>query len=351
MKPVQLLDPDGNLTSDENWPLEVTAELCRDLYRKMRIARCFDEQAYRLQRQGELGLWLQSLGQEAAQVGSITSVRPNDHVFPSYREHAAALCRGIPPDELLVQWRGNTHSGWDPHSYRFHIYTLVLAAQLPHAAGYAMGVQRDGADEIVLAYLGDGAASEGEANETFNWAAVTSAPLLLFCQNNQWAISTPAAIQMRTSVHERARGFGLDTYLVDGNDVLAVRAVTSAVADQIRRGGSPALIEALTYRMAGHSTSDDPARYRDASERDLWQSRDPMHRLERLLDERGWRDDAFNSELDAECDDLATRTREVCQKLPKDDINSLFDTVLTERTSLLAEEQRRYADLVASFEE
>jgi 2-oxoisovalerate dehydrogenase E1 component alpha subunit len=351
VEPVRLLDPDGRLTPDPRWPLEVTAALCLDLYRRMRLARAFDDEALALQRQGELGLWLQSLGQEAAQVGSITALRATDHVFPSYREHAAALCRGITPAELLVQWRGHTHGGWDPQEYRFHIYTLVLAAQLPHATGYAMGVQRDGTDEIVAAYFGDGAASEGEANEAFNWAAAAEVPLLFFCQNNQWAISTPTQTQMRSPLHQRARGFGLDSHVVDGNDVLAVHAVTRTVAEQIRGGGGPALVEAMTYRMGGHSTSDDPTRYRSASELDSWRARDPIARLQTFLERESWLDDRARAELDAECRDLAAATRTVCRELPLADIDGLFDTVLAAQTPLLAAQRREYAELVESFED
>jgi 2-oxoisovalerate dehydrogenase E1 component subunit alpha len=351
MEPVQLLDPDGRLCDDAQWPLDVTPELCRDFYRRMRLARSFDEEALALQRQGELGLWLQALGQEAAQVGSITALRDSDHVFPSYREQAAALCRGITPAELLVQWRGNRHSGWDPAKYRFHIYTLVLAAQLPHATGYAMGVQRDGADEIVAVYFGDGSSSEGEANESFNWAAAAEVPLLFFCQNNQWAISTPTHVQMRAPLYQRARGFGLDAHLVDGNDVLAVHAVTRAVAEQIRAGGGPALIEAVTYRLAGHSTSDDPGRYRTLSELDSWKARDPIARLEALLEREGWADAAFRTDVDAECAALAAETRTVCRELPLGDVAELFDTVLAEQTPQLAQERRRYLELAASYQD
>ncbi|GAA0927033.1 thiamine pyrophosphate-dependent enzyme [Pseudonocardia zijingensis] len=349
MEPVQLLGPDGTLRADPRWPLEVTPELCRDFFRRMSLARRFDDEALALQRQGELGLWLQSLGQEAAQVGSITALRADDHVFPSYREHAAALCRGITSAELLVQWRGNAHSGWDPAEYRFHIYTLVLAAQLPHATGYAMGVQRDGADEIVTVYFGDGSTSQGEANESFNWAAAAEVPLLFFCQNNHWAISTPTQTQMRAPLHQRALGFGLDAHLVDGNDVLAVHAVTSAVAEQIRAGGGPALIEAVTYRMAGHSTSDDPGRYRNSSELDDWSTRDPIARLEALMVDRGYIDDAFRDEVAGECAALAEETRRVCRELPIADIAGLFTSVLAEETPLLAEERRQYEALVASY--
>ena len=349
MKPVQLLDPEGHLHEDPRWPLDLTPELGRDFYRRMLLARRFDDEALALQRQGELGLWLQSLGQEAAQIGSITALRPDDHVFPSYREHPAALCRGIPPAELLVQWRGNRHSGWDPGRYRFHIYTLVLAAQLPHATGYAMGVQRDGSDEIVAAYFGDGSTSQGEANEALNWAAVAGVPLLFFCQNNGWAISTPATAQMRVPIHQRAAGFGLDAHIVDGNDVLAVHAVTRALAEQIRAGGGPALIEAVTYRLAGHSTSDDPTRYRTPSEQDSWKARDPITRLEMLLAREGWLDDEFRAEVDAECAALADETRTVCRELPLGDVSSLFGTVFAEETSALAAERRQYEQLVASY--
>ncbi|MGW2288727.1 thiamine pyrophosphate-dependent enzyme [Streptomyces phaeochromogenes] len=349
MEPVQLLAPDGELRSDQRWPLDVTAELCRDFYRRMTLARCFDNESLALQRQGELGLWLQSLGQEAAQVGSITALRSDDYVFPSYREHAAALCRGLTPAELLMQWRGNQHSGWDPARHRFHIYTLVLAAQLPHATGYAMGVQRDGTEEIVAAYFGDGSSSQGEANESFNWAAAAGAPLLFFCQNNQWAISTPTQTQMRASLHQRAAGFGLDAHLVDGNDVLAVHAVTSSVAGQIRAGGGPALIEAVTYRMAGHSTSDDPGRYRAPGELDTWQNLDPITRLETLMVHRGWLDAEFREGLEQECAALAAETRRICRELPLGDVTGLFGTVLAEETPLLTEERRQYEALVASY--
>lgn len=349
MKPVQLLDPSGELLEDADWQLDVTPELCRMFYRQMRLARRLDEEGLALQRQGELGLWLQSSGQEAAQVGSITALRPHDYVFPSYREQAAALCRGVTPAELLIQWRGNTNSGWDPEKYRFHIYTLVLAAQLPHAVGYAMGVQRDGTDEVVIAYFGDGASSEGDANEAFNWAATANVPLLFFCQNNQWAISTPTRIQMRVPLQRRARGFGLDSFTVDGNDVLAVHAVTRAVVERIRAGGGPALIEAITYRFGGHSTADDAGRYRAQVEVDSWLARDPLTRLATLLERRGWADGAFRSDVDEQCEALAVETRRACQAMPLSEMSELFGTALSEETPLLSEERRAYKEMTASF--
>jgi 2-oxoisovalerate dehydrogenase E1 component alpha subunit len=331
--------------------LDVTPELCRRLYVRMRVARRFDEEANALQRQGELGLWAMALGQEAAQVGSISALRPTDYVFPSYREHAAALCRGLSPAELLVQWRGCRHSGWDPVRYRFHINTLMLGAQLLHATGYAMGVRLDGVDEAVLAYFGDGASSQGEANEAFNWAAVVDAPIVFFCQNNQWAISTPTAQQMRSPLHQRGAGFGLRTEIVDGNDVLAVYAVTRAVVDRIRSGDGPALIEAVTYRRAGHSTADDPRRYRSAAEEESWRAHDPLLRLERLLERQGWTDTAHRMEVDARCEQFAIRTRDECRSLPEPDLGALFDTVLVDAPTALAAERDRQLRLAGPVDE
>jgi len=349
MDPLQLVTPAGELRDNPDINARVEPGQCRELFRGMFLARRFDTEAFSLQRQGELGLWLQSHGQEAAQVGSIAALQTTDHVFPSYREHAAALARGITPAELLVQWRGNQHSGWDPSEYRFHIYTLVLAAQLLHATGYAMGLQLDGADEIVLAYFGDGASSEGDTSEAFNFAATTDAPIVFFCQNNQWAISTPASAQSRTPLHERARGFGLRTMVVDGNDVLAVHAVTTQLAEHARSGSGPALVEALTYRIGGHSTSDDPTRYRSASELDAWVAKDPLDRIDKLLRAQDWADAAFFDDVAAEADDLAADTRRVCLALPIPDLLTNYDHVLVEQTPALRRERDRFADYSSSF--
>jgi 2-oxoisovalerate dehydrogenase E1 component alpha subunit len=353
-EPLGLLGPDGTLRQCPGLDLTVTAELCRLVYRDMALARRLDEEAQHLQRQGELGLWLSCRGQEAAQVGSVRALRAEDHVFPSYRDHAAALCRGLGPAELLSQWRGASHGSWDPAAYRFHIYSLVLATQLLHATGYALGVQADrrrdpALDEIVLVYFGDGAASQGDANEAFNWAAATDAPILFFCQNNQWAISTPSAAQSRAPLHRRAAGFGLSSTCVDGNDVLAVYAATRAAAASLRAGGPPAFIEAVTYRMAGHSTSDDPSRYRRAGELDTWRRRDPLARLRALLDAAGWADERYHADLAAESDELAAATRAACLALAPAPLESTFRNTLVVETDALRAERERFTAYRESF--
>jgi pyruvate dehydrogenase E1 component alpha subunit len=315
----------------------------------MVLARRLDQEAYNLQRQGELGLWLSCRGQEAAQIGSVSALRASDHIFPAYREHAVGLYRGISPAELLASWRGCTHSGWNPARYRMHIYSLVLATQTLHATGYAMGVQADGADEVVLAYVGDGASSQGDANEALNWAAVSQAPVVFFCQNNGWAISTPAAEQFRTPLHARAAGFGLRAAYVDGNDALAVHAVTADVVAGVRAGGGPAFIEAMTYRMAGHSTSDDPRRYRDDAEVDQWQARDPLVRLAALLAGQGWADEEFQAALAAEADGLAADTRRECLALAPPALADTFRNTLVEETALLSQERTAFTTFKESF--
>lgn len=347
--PIQFVTPDGRLT-DRALAYGVDIESTQGLYRDMFLARRLDAEALALQRQGELGLWLMSLGQEAAQVGSIRALRETDYVFPSYREHAAALARGIGPADLLRQWRGVSHAGWDPHPHRFHFYSLVLGTQTLHATGYAMGVQRDGTDEIVMTYFGDGASSEGDVNEALNWASVMAAPVLFFCQNNHWAISTPDTQQSRTRLAQRAAAFGLQSYLVDGNDVLAVHAVTATASAGVRSGHGPAFIEADTYRMAGHSTSDDPTKYRDEAEVDLWRARDPLHRVRRLLEDSGTAP-AFFKDLDSEAEDLAVATRQACHSLPEPDMAEFFGTVYSAPHPLMERQAAEYEAYRASWAE
>jgi 2-oxoisovalerate dehydrogenase E1 component alpha subunit len=338
--PFQVIDSDGRLTAAGE-AIGVDLDLAQEFYADMLLARRFDQEALALQRQGELSLWLMSWGQEAAQVGSVRALRPTDMIFPSYREHAAALCRGISPPDLMRQWRGLAHAGWDPQAHHFHIYSLVLGTQALHATGYAAGIVLDGTDEIVAAYFGDGAASQGDVSEAFNWAAAASLPVLFICQNNQWAISTPPSVQMRTPVHVRAAGFGMSTFHVDGNDVMAVHAVTQRAAELVRGGSGPVLIEAQTYRLGGHSSSDDPGRYRSRSELALWQARDPLTRLETYLRNAGVDEEYFTG-LAAHANQFADNIRAACKELQGRPLEDLFDQVYAEPHHALAAERDAY---------
>ena len=352
---IQLLTPEGELTGHPDYPLDISAEEVRALYRDLVLVRRVDSEAVSLQRQGELGLWASLLGQEAAQIGSGRALRDDDMAFPSYREHGVAWCRGIAPKELLGMFRGVTNGGWDPHALGFHLYTIVIGSQALHATGYAMGVQRDGAvggenGTAVISYFGDGATSQGDTNEAFNFAAVNNAPVVFFCQNNQWAISEPLERQARVPIYRRAAGFGFPGLRVDGNDVLACLAVTRAALDNAREGNGPTLIEAFTYRMGAHTTNDDPTRYREAAELDEWKAKDPILRVRRYLEKNGLADEEFFASVDAEADRLGEQVRTECRALPDPEPLDIFHEVYAESNVHIDHQRAEFADYLSSFE-
>jgi pyruvate dehydrogenase E1 component alpha subunit len=346
---VQLLTPEGERVSHPDFSLDLADDEYRALYRDLVLVRRIDVEATALQRQGELGIWASLLGQEAAQVGSGRALDRDDFAFPTYREHGVAWCRGVDPLKLLGLFRGVSHGGWDPKEHNFNVYTIVIGAQTLHATGYAMGVQRDGADTAVVAYFGDGATSQGDVNEAFVWASVFHAPVVFFCQNNQWAISEPLEKQTRIPLYHRARGFGFPGVRVDGNDVLAVLAVTRDALRNAREGQGPTFIEAFTYRMGAHTTSDDPTRYRLASELETWKLKDPLERMKAYLSRSGKADSAFFESIEHEADELAARVRQGCLSMPDPDPLSVFDNVYVEETPLLAEERAEFAAYLSSF--
>jgi 2-oxoisovalerate dehydrogenase E1 component alpha subunit len=346
---VQLLTPEGERIEHPDYTVDLSAADIRDMYRDLVLVRRIDTEAIALQRQGELGIWASLLGQEAAQIGSARSLGPQDMVFPTYREHGVAWCRGIDPVKLLELYRGVNHGGWAPEEHKFHLYTIVIGSQTLHATGYAMGIQRDGADEAVIVYFGDGATSQGDVNEAFVWASVFNAPIVFFCQNNQWAISAPLEKQSRVPLYQRARGFGFPGLRVDGNDVLACYAVTKKAMQAAREGQGPTLIEAFTYRMGAHTTTDDPTRYRLASELEMWKLRDPIERVRAYLVRTGLAGPDFFAEIDAEAKEVGTRVREACRTMPDPPPLTIFDDVYSEPTSILLQEREQYAAYLDSF--
>ncbi len=351
---VQLLTPEGKRVKNAEYDpyvADVTPDELRGLYRDMVLTRRFDAEATSLQRQGELGLWASLLGQEAAQIGSGRALRDDDYVFPTYREHGVAWCRGVDPTNLLGMFRGVNHGGWDPNGNNFHLYTIVIGSQTLHATGYAMGVAKDGADSAVIAYFGDGASSQGDVAEAFTYSAVYNAPVVFFCQNNQWAISEPTERQSRVPLYQRAAGFGFPGVRVDGNDVLAVLAVTRAALQAAREGQGPTFVEAFTYRMGAHTTSDDPTRYRLASELEEWKLRDPIARLKAYLSRSGIADAAFFAAVDAEGDELAARIRQGTTEMADPEPTEMFDHVYAEQTPPLAAQREEFVAYHASFED
>jgi len=305
-----------------------------------------------LQRQGQLGIWAPCLGQEAAQVGSARALGPDDFVFPSYREHGVMYVRaGMEVLSVLGLFRGATLSGWDPQRLKFSQYSIPIGTQALHAVGYAIGAKWDGAEVCAIAYFGDGATSEGDVSEAFNFAAVHSAPVVFFCQNNQWAISVPLAKQMAGPVYKRAFGFGFPGVQVDGNDVLAVYAVTRAAAERARDGGGPTLIEAITYRLGAHTTTDDPTRYRTSDELDVWKAREPIGRYRAFLERAGLWSDDLEREVQAEADRVAAEVRETVEQMPDPPLADLVDHVYADPPATLTAQWRQLEEFEAQFED
>jgi 2-oxoisovalerate dehydrogenase E1 component alpha subunit len=361
---VQLLSPEGERVEHPDFSFgdglgrDELAEQVRGFFRDMTLTRRIDVEATALQRHGELGIWAQLLGQEAAQIGAGRALRPQDYVFPTYREHGVAYCRGVDPLQLLGLFRGVDQGGWDPRENNFGLYTIVIGAQTLHATGYAMGMQRDGVvgtgdpdrDAAVVAHFGDGASSQGDVNEAFIFAASYNAPVVFFCQNNQWAISEPIERQTRIPLYQRALGFGFPGIRVDGNDVLATYAVTQAALQRAREGQGPTLVEAYTYRMGAHTTTDDPTRYRLSDDVERWKLKDPIARVEVYLKRNGLADQAFFDDVAAEADQLGHRLREGCKALADPQPMSMFDHVYAEETEELRIQREGFASYLESFE-
>lgn len=358
---IQLLTPDGERIDKAVGPdgteyrADLTDDEYRGLYRDLVLVRRLDAEATALQRQGELGIWASLLGQEAAQVGSGRALRPQDMAFPTYREHGVLYCRGIDPIMPLGLFRGVDQGGWDPNEFKFNMYTIVIGAQTLHATGYAMGVAMDGRTgtddgEAVIAYFGDGASSQGDVNEAFVWSGVFNAPIVFFCQNNQYAISEPLERQTRIPLYRRASGFGFPGVRVDGNDVLATYAVTRTALDNARHGQGPTLIEAYTYRMGAHTTTDDPTRYRIASEVEAWRAKDPLARVKAFLTKQQIADEAFFADVDEQAKKEALDLRERVLAMPDPQPLTLFDHVYPHGSPYLDAQRDQMARYLDSFE-
>jgi len=354
---VQLLTPEGQRVEDErfgSYAADIGREELQGYYRDMVLTRRFDREGNALQRQGQLGIWVPLLGQEAAQIGAGRALTTRDMAFPSYREHGVAWCRGIDPTDLLGIFRGTDHGSWDPIAARFHLYTIVIGNQCLNATGYAMGQKFEGKvggedAEATMCFFGDGATSQGDVHEGFVWAAAFDAPVVFYCQNNQWAISVPLEKQTRVPLYQRARGYGFPGVRVDGNDVLACLAVSRWALEECRTGNGPVLVEAYTYRMDAHTTSDDPSRYRLADELELWKLKDPIERVRvHLVREHGVEQEFFDS-VQQESDALAERFRAFCLAMPEPGPERIFSEVYAEPSPQLEAEKAAYLEYHASF--
>jgi TPP-dependent pyruvate/acetoin dehydrogenase alpha subunit len=260
--------------------VELDIATAEGLYRSLYRGRKFDEIVIALQRQGAVSGYAQALGQEAAQVGAVSVLEPTDMVFPSYRQPVAAMHRGVTPTEILRYHSRQSSCPWDWRGLRFGPYTIPIGSQLAHATGWALAETRRATGSVTLVFFGDGASSQGEVHEAMNLAGVLQAPIVFLCENNGWAISMPFAGQTAASaLYVRALGYGIRGEQVDGNDLMAVRESVARAVTAARAGLGPTLIEAVTYRLGGHTTNDDPTLYREEVELQRKVLDDPVERF------------------------------------------------------------------------
>jgi len=283
---VQVLDPEGNV--DQSLEPSLDEGLLLEMYRLMVQSRAFDEKALKLQREGRLGTYASSEGQEASQIGSALALEREDWLFPTYREHGAAIARGMPMDLLYLYWMGSEEGSRIPGDVNNFVNCIPVGTQIPHAVGAAWAAKIKGDKTVVMAYLGDGATSEGDFHEGMNFAGVFKVPVVFVCQNNQYAISVPRERQTASAtLAQKALAYGFEGVQVDGNDILAVYATCKQAVERAREGGGPTFVECVTYRLGAHTTADDPTRYRSQEEVDSWRKKDPLVRFRKYLENKG----------------------------------------------------------------
>ena len=319
---LSILDSDGNL--DAALEPEIAPADLRRIYRAMLLGRRLDERMVRLQRQGRIGTFAPIKGQEAAQIGSVATLRPTDWMVPSFRETAAMLWRGWPIEKVLLFFAGYLEGAQPAPDQRDLPICIPVATQLPHAVGLAYAAQYRGDHAVVMAYFGDGATSEGDFHEALNFAGVWHVPLLFICQNNQWAISVPLKKQTHSrTLAQKALAYGFPGLQVDGNDVLAVYAASREAVERARTGGGPTLIECVTYRLGVHTTADDPSKYRSDGEVTAWERKDPLTRLRAYLEKKNLLAQGLEAEIDAEIAEAVRRF----EAAPAADPLAMFDHV------------------------
>jgi pyruvate dehydrogenase E1 component alpha subunit len=344
LDPIRFLAEDGSPVEAPDGYALPSGELLVEAYRRMVLGRRFDTQATALTKQGRLAVYPSSRGQDACQIGAALALRPQDWLFPTYRDSMALVARGIDPVEVLTLLRGDWHCGYDPNAVKTAPQCTPLATQVPHAVGMAEALRRKGEDSVALALVGDGGTSEGDFHEALNFAAVFHAPVVFFVQNNQYAISVPLAKQSAApSLAYKGIGYGVASEQVDGNDLPAVLSVLTAAIERARAGEGPMLVEAHTYRMDAHTNADDATRYREQDEVERWRAADPLDRLTTYLRAQHLLDDSIEAAANAEAERYAADLRTRMNTDTELDPLELFDHVFAEPTPQLREQRAQLA--------
>lgn len=341
---VSILDENGQV--DKDLEPDLPDDLLRDFHRKMVLSRRFDERLLRLQREGKIGTFAPVRGQEAAQIGSVSCLEEDDWMVPAFRETAAMIWRGASLTSILLFNAGYDEGGRIPEGQNDLPIAIPVATQILHAVGIAYGIKYREKERVVLTYFGDGATSEGDFHEALNFAGVVGLPVIFVCQNNQYAISLPREKQTKSkTLAQKAIAYGFPGIQVDGNDILAVRAVTREAVERARSGGGPTLIECVTYRLSVHTTADDPTKYRSQEEVDQWEEREPLTRLRKYLRAREVIDDeaiqSDEEEAAQQIDQAWEKAREEMKELT--DPLAMFNHLLEELPPYVQEQQDAFA--------
>jgi 2-oxoisovalerate dehydrogenase E1 component alpha subunit len=349
---LQVIKPTGELV--EEMEPEIPRDELRRLYRLMVLTRNLDTRGIQLQRQGRIGFYIGCLGQEAAHIGSAYALGPKDWVFPAYREIGAMLTRGITLNQLLDQYFANAEDVqkgrqltnlFGVKTANYVTGSAPIATQIPHAVGVALAAKIRGDPIVTLSYFGDGGTSENDFHTGMNFAGVFKVPTVFFCQNNHWAISVPVERQTASAtIAIKAQAYGFEGVRVDGNDILAVYRTTKDAVEKARNCGGPTLIEAVTYRMGPHSSSDDPKRYRTDEELAEWQRRDPLLRFRRYLEKKKFWSEADEKKAQEETNNEIDEAVQHAEKLPKPALETLFTDVYAEMPWNLEEQLRELGE-------
>lgn len=341
-KMYQVLDEEGKV-SDINELPELGYEQLIDIYKTMLFSRTIDEKALSYQRQGRMLTYAPNIGQEAAQIASAYALEKEDWLVPAFRELGAWLVRGVSLKNIYTYWYGDEWGSHTPQDVKVLPISVPIASQLQHATGIGMANNIKGENNVVMTYVGDGGTSHGDFHEALNFASVFKAPVVFIIQNNQYAISTKRSIQtMSPTLAQKAIAYGMPGVLVDGNDVFAMYNAAMAAVERARNGDGPTLIEAYTYRLAAHTTSDDPTKYRDETEVSQWKLKDPILRLGLFLKERGLIDDAWEKDTLAKLEKEVVSTFEEIESGPDIEIEDIFKFQYEKMPAQLEEQLEEY---------
>jgi pyruvate dehydrogenase E1 component alpha subunit len=345
-----ILDEEGNLY--EEYAPDFSDDDLRKFYHWMIFARIADQKALNLQRQGRMGTYAPLQGQEAIQLGTAFAMEPGDWLFPGYRELLACVIRGVPLWQFYLYWMGNEEGGRVPEGVDVFTICVPVGTHILHAVGMAWAAKLRKEKIVVVPFFGDGATSEGDFHEALNFAGILKTPNVFICQNNQYAISVPISKQTGSpTLAQKAIAYGFDGIRVDGNDIFASYVATKAALDKARSGGGPTLIEAVTFRLGAHTTSDDPLRYRTEAEVEAWRKREPLIRFDLYLRSRGIIDDGFAKQVTAESEAQVEEAVKEAESVEPPGPRDIFEYMYSEMTPALREQLASLTESLSAAKE